>query len=136
MPEVQSRTVLAFDFGAKRIGVAVGEELAGSARPLAVVKVRDGRPDWDALSALIKQWQPDCFVAGLPGTDDGSPHELAPRISRFARQLEGRFGRPVEVVDERLSSYAAHNEAGPQADAVGLDAVAARMILETWFQQQ
>jgi putative Holliday junction resolvase len=126
-----ARTVLAFDYGERRIGVAVGQEVTATAEPLATVVVRNGQIDWDAIAALVETWQPALFVLGRPTTDDGAPHRLAAAIERFARRLEGRYRRPVSLIDERLSSYAAEHD--PAVARHGIDAVAARVILETWF---
>ncbi|MGE0485134.1 MAG: Holliday junction resolvase RuvX [Gammaproteobacteria bacterium] len=126
-----ARTVLAFDFGERRIGVAVGQEVSATAEPLATVPVRNGQIDWDAISALVQTWQPALFVLGRPTTADGAPHRLVAAIERFARRLEGRYHRPVSLIDERLSSYAAEHD--PAVGRYGVDAVAARVILETWF---
>ncbi len=126
--------MLAFDFGEKRIGVAVGQDLTRSARPLATVGVRGGRPDWEAIARLVETWQPDLLVLGRPLTADGAAHPLAAALERFARRLRGRFARPVAFVDERLSSWAAA-EAGGSAGPGGLDAAAAGLILETWFAE-
>lgn len=128
---VTGRTYLAFDYGTRRIGVAVGQSVTRTANPLTTVHVRHGRIDWDALARLVAEWQPDGFVLGLPGTADGRPHALKPAIERFARRLHGRFQRPVAFVDERLSSYAAGRE--QSLHAAGLDAAAARLILESWL---
>ena len=121
-------TVLAFDYGRRRIGVAVGQE-DGSAT-LATVEVRHGRIDW-TIGRLVETWQPDLFVLGCPATADGKPHPLAAEIARFARRLGGRYRREVALIDERLSSHAAHETAAPPR--TGLDAIAAGLILESWF---
>lgn len=128
---VPVRTYLGFDYGTRRIGVAVGQSVTRTASPLATIAVRHGRIDWDTLARLVAEWQPDGFVLGRPLTDDGRPPALAPAIERFARRLHGRFNRPVAFVDERLSSYAAGRDA--PAHAAGLDAGAARLILESWL---
>ncbi|MEQ8231224.1 MAG: Holliday junction resolvase RuvX [Gammaproteobacteria bacterium] len=128
-----ARTVLAFDFGLRRIGVAVGQEVTGTAEPLVTLQVRDQRPDWDAIAALVGTWQPDLFVLGRPCTADGAPTALSAPLERFARRLAGRYGRPVSFVDERLSSYAAGEH--PRAGRTGLDAASASVILETWFAE-
>lgn len=128
---VATRTYLCFDYGAKRIGVAVGQDLTRTANALATVAVREGRPDWDTLAKLVAEWRPDGFVLGIPSTADGRPHAMQPAIERFARRLTGRFGRRVAFVDERLSSYAAGTD--PQTRNRGIDAVAARYILESWL---
>lgn len=128
----RAQTVLAFDFGFKRIGTAVGQDVTRTAEALETVTVRNRQVDWAAISRLVETWQPDRFVVGRPRTGDGRPNELGLAIEKFARRIEGRYRRPVSLIDERLSSYAAADEsAGPSR--AGLDAVAARLILETWF---
>ncbi|MEX2479882.1 MAG: Holliday junction resolvase RuvX [Gammaproteobacteria bacterium] len=122
---------MAFDFGHKRIGVAVGQDLTGTARALETITVRNGRIDWEAIAALVDAWRPEQFVLGRPRTADGAPHVLDHAIERFARRLQGRYGRPVAFIDEHLSSHAAR--ADPECARAGLDAVAARLILESWF---
>jgi putative holliday junction resolvase len=121
-------TALGFDYGIARIGVAVGQTLTKTATPLKTLPARDGQPDWAVIKALLTEWRPDCLIVGLPSTADGQPHRLAAAIKRFGQRLHGRFGLPVIYIDERLSSYAA---ATPRGDT--LDAVAARVILETWL---
>lgn len=130
----QARTALAFDFGLRRIGTAVGQDVTGTAQALETVAVRDGRPDWQAISRLVETWQPELFVIGRPLPADGSAPELGPAIEKFARRLQGRYYKPVSFIDERLSSYAALGDAR-NAERLGLDAVAARFILETWFAE-
>jgi putative Holliday junction resolvase len=124
-------TALGFDYGERRIGVAVGQSLTGTAQALVTLQVRNGQIDWPAISQLIAEWRPQQLVLGLPTHDDGQPHTNADAIARFARRLHGRFQLPVAFVDERLSSYAASED--PDTRRVGLDAVAARLILETWL---
>lgn len=124
-------TALAFDYGERRIGVAVGQTQTRTAQALVTLPVRNGQIDWPAIAKLVEQWQPQQLVVGLPTTDDGQPHLNAAPIARFARRLHGRFHLPVAFVDERLSSYAASED--PDTRRVGLDAVAARLILETWL---
>jgi len=131
---LSENTVLAFDFGTQRIGVAVGQDATNTAQALATVRVKNGRPDWRTLSRIIKEWCPNQFVLGLPTRTDRSPHPMASRIDRFAKRLEGRFGIPVSFVDEHLSSYVARRD--PEAQRLGVDAVAARVILESWFSEQ
>jgi len=130
------RTALGFDYGERRIGVAVGQTVTHTASPLATLAARDGQPDWTAVKRLVDDWRPDVLVVGWPTTADGAPHALAEPIARFARRLEGRFGLKVEFVDERLSSHAAEEFARDGrhgVDARGIDALAAALILETWL---
>lgn len=131
MIEIAPLTLLAFDYGARRIGVAIGETLMRSARPLEVLQSRDGVPNWPSISRLVEQWSPDLFVVGLPVTDDGHEQPMAPAIRRFARRLHGRFGLRVSTIDERLSSH----EALARGHWHDTDAVAAQLILETWMNE-
>jgi putative Holliday junction resolvase len=133
------RTVLAFDFGLRQIGVAVGNCLLGTSQPLSILKARDGQPDWEAVAALIAEWGPALLVVGDPLNMDDSVGELAERARKFARRLEGRFGLPVEMVDERLSSFEAKQgmrERGHRGDykTAPADSLAAELILRTWLQ--
>ncbi|HEX5802638.1 MAG TPA: Holliday junction resolvase RuvX [Azospira sp.] len=134
-------TVLAFDFGEKRIGVAVGETRLRQAHPLTVIHAHASAERFAAIAALIAEWQPVQLVVGLPGTDDGAPHTLAARCTRFANQLHGRFSLPVDFADERLTSVDAEarlRESGHNAKSAKahLDAVAAQLILQTYFDSE
>jgi len=131
-------TVLAFDFGTRRIGVAIGETLLGKARPLTTISGEENALRFAAIAKLINEWQPLLLVVGLPFATDGSEHEMTARCRRFAHQLEGRFGLPVTLVDERYSS----SEADARLAEDGLawktrkkqvDAVAAQIILQDFF---
>jgi putative Holliday junction resolvase len=127
MPEKAARTVLAFDFGLKRIGVAVGEPELGTAHPLP----RIAAPGFAAIEKLVHEWRPAVLVVGLP-VAEGGEHALAGRVQRFARQLAGRFRLPVETVDERYTSVEAeHRLRGAKSKPV--DSVAAQLILEQYF---
>lgn len=128
-------TVLAFDYGSKRLGAAVGQSLTATATALETITVANQRPDWAAISRLVETWTPDRFVVGMPLTADGQAHPLAATIQRFSNKLTGRYNKPVSLIDERLSSYAAseHEQASQRA---GLDAVSACHILESWFATQ
>ena len=124
-------TALGFDFGQTRIGVAIGQSISRTASPLATLTARAGQPDWTEIQRLISEWRPDLLIVGRPTTADGAPHPLAPAIERFAGRLQGRFGLPIEYVDERLSSHEALS--ARRSRRATLDAVAARLILETWL---
>lgn len=126
-----ARTALGFDYGKRRIGVAVGQTVSRTASPLVTLAARDGEPDWTIVRRLVDTWQPDVLVVGMPTTADDAPHALAAPVARFARRLAGRFGLPVEFVDERLSSHAAGEFA--RESRRELDALAAALILETWL---
>jgi putative pre-16S rRNA nuclease len=133
-------TLLGFDFGPRKIGVAVGQTVTGSARPLKTLRSRDNRPDWRGIEALVREWSPSALVLGLPLQMDDTPVDWADEIHRFARQLRGRFGLPVHLVDERLTSVEARRQLrsrpGPRTtDHLLEDAVAAALILETWLTE-
>jgi len=130
--------VLAFDFGLTQIGVAVGNAVLGTCEPLTVLRAKEGQPDWDETAKLLEEWRPDLLLVGDPLNMDGTPSEIAERARRFARRLHGRFGKPVELVDERLTSHAAKAEArerGHRGDyrKDPVDSLAARLILESWL---
>ena len=128
--------LLGFDFGMKRIGVAVGQTLTGHAKPLDILPARDGIPDWATIEALIKKWQPQALVVGIPINMDGTDMELTNCAKRFANRLQEWHKLPVHRVDERLSTVAAREqviEAGKKLDR--LDAVAAKVILEQYINQ-
>lgn len=138
IPENSPRTLLGFDFGTKRIGVAVGQELTGSARALETLNSPDGGPDWAGISRLIEQWQPAALVLGLPLNLDGSDHEITRLARRFGNRLRGRYNLPVYTIDERLSSTEAElllAEKG-RFDKADVDKVAAQVILQSWLEQQ
>nr|WP_310616023.1 Holliday junction resolvase RuvX [Pantoea cypripedii] len=133
-----SETLLGFDFGTKSIGVAVGQQLTGTARALTALKAQDGTPDWSQIERLLKEWQPDYVVVGLPLNMDGTEQELTVRARKFANRLHGRFGVRVELQDERLSTVEARaglfERGGYRALQKGrVDAQSAVIILEDWF---
>ncbi|MGO1430698.1 MAG: Holliday junction resolvase RuvX, partial [Halomonas sp.] len=101
MAEAGQRLILAFDYGTRRIGVAVGNELLHSARELTPLTARDGIPDWKVVSQLLTEWQPDLLVVGLPLNMDGSESAMSIRARKFGNRLHGRYGKPCEMVDER-----------------------------------
>lgn len=133
MADVSDATsVMAFDYGTKRIGIAVGQTVSCTASPLATINARNGAPRWDEITKLVDEWSPDLFVIGLPRFSDGEAHTLHDDIQRFSRRLAGRYHRDVEFVDEHLSSIAAST--APHSMRHGLDAGAANLILMTWFE--
>ena len=134
-------TLLAFDFGEKRIGVAVGEWALRQAHPLTTIRSEANAERFAAIAALIAEWKPALLVVGLPLALDGTPHAMTARCTRFANQLRGRFGLPVETADERLSSLEAEErlrESGHNAKSAKehLDAIAAQVILQGFFAHQ
>ena len=133
-----STTVLAFDFGAKRTGAAVGDTAVGIAHPLATIAAADKRRRYAAIAALIEDWRPALLIVGLPAHRDGAEHEISRLARKFARELGANFGLPVELVDERLTSAAAESsliEAGvaPRKRKPLIDQVAAQHILQSYF---
>jgi putative Holliday junction resolvase len=134
-------TVLAFDYGTRRIGVAVGNTLTRTARPLATVASDDRDAALHAIGKLVAEWQPQRLVVGLPVHADGTPHAMTGRAERFARDLEQSFHLPVARADERFTTQAAGQmlgeagKGGRTARAVR-DQVAAQLILEAWFDER
>lgn len=128
-------SAMAFDFGLGHIGCAVGQTLTSTARPLAVLKARDGQPDWQQLAALVGEWRPNVLLVGLPLNMDGSESEFCGRARKFARRLHGRLSLPVKMVDERLSSREAKDRGGRRDSyrKQPVDDLAAQIILETWL---
>ena len=131
-------TLLAFDFGARRIGVALGTTRLRTARALTTIDTERNDQRFAAIAALIAEWQPDRLVVGLPLHVDGTPHQMTARARRFAHQLAGRTGLPVVQVDERHTSELARSQL--QADGRGgrehralRDAVAAQLILQAYL---
>lgn len=121
--------VIGFDFGLKRLGVAVGNTLTRSASPLRIIDSRTNQSRWDGINAVVKEWSPVAFAVGIPRYPDGTAHEMTERCERFARQLEGRFHLPVYRVDERYSS------AVVDSDADFIDDEAACIILQQFFEE-
>ena len=133
-------TLLAFDFGTRNIGVAMGNTLLRTARALTTIATEENAARFAAIAALIAEWQPGQLVVGRPVHADGAEHEMTARADRFARQLEGRFALPVILVDERYTTQEA--ESMLSADGVTgsqrraqRDAVAARLILQAYFDR-
>lgn len=136
----QPGTVLAFDFGVKRIGVAVGEWPLAQAHPLTTIHGEANAERFAAIEALLKEWRPVSLVVGLPVALDGSAHEMTARSTRFANQLRGRFGLPVDYAEERLSSVEAEERlraSGHNARSARehVDALAAQIILQCFFER-
>ncbi|MFT7559904.1 MAG: putative Holliday junction resolvase [Flavobacteriales bacterium] len=134
-----STTVLAFDFGVKNIGVAIGQSEIHSAKPLKGLKAREGQPNWGEIEALLNEWKPDTVVVGLPLNMDGSEGEITRRARKFAQRIQGRFNQSIAFMDERLSSFEAKQEAKAEGHSGHygrnpIDAIAARLILESWWR--
>jgi putative Holliday junction resolvase len=147
MPESAGRawpvgTWLAFDFGLRRIGVAVGQTTTQTANPLAVVRHGDAQPDWEHIDRLVGEWRPAGFVVGLPLGPEGEETPMSKRAKVFGEELASAFDRPVAWCDERYTSQAAEQRfadrratgAARRKDAAQIDAMAAAIFLENWLQ--
>lgn len=135
-----SGTFLAFDFGEKRIGVAVGNSIAHTTQPLTTLRGDENEPKFAAIAAMIAEWQPAALVVGLPCNEDGTPHEMTRLSRRFANRLKGRYNLPVILVDERYTSALAGaqlNEAGIHGmkQKNMIDQVAAQLILQAYLDE-
>ncbi|OGS98351.1 MAG: Holliday junction DNA helicase RuvA [Gallionellales bacterium RIFCSPLOWO2_12_FULL_59_22] len=145
MPErtpyfVAQGTLLAFDFGTRRIGVAVGNTLLRRANPLTTIDDEKTDARFARIADLLAEWQPSALVVGLPGNDDGTPHELTALCRRFANRLKGRFNLPAILVDERYTSLSASaqlNEEGihGRKQKTLIDQYAAQQILQAYFDE-
>ena len=139
------RTFLGFDYGERRIGVAVGQSVTGTASALSTVNVHGGKPDWDSLDRIVSTWKPDGLVVGEPLHMDGRPQTMTRRARRFRHVLRSRFGLPVHAADERLTTVEARAELAGRGAFRGAGAgrrheidhpVAARIILESWLGER
>lgn len=137
-----ARTLLGFDYGRARIGVALGNDLAGTAEPLEIIAYRSNAQLFDRIGAIIAEWQPDLLIVGRPLAEDGQEQPASRLAERFARRLAGRFGLEVARVDERYSSLAAQSELREHAGwhrkrrgGGGDDAVAAAIILRQYLDE-
>jgi len=136
-PEITG-TVLAFDFGEKRIGVAVGETMLGTAQALTTIRAETNEMRFTEIEKLLKEWQPSLLIVGLPTYLDGTEHALTKLAKKFAQRLEGRFNLPVMMMDERLSSFEASQHLSSMSikgrdQKAKIDAVAAQVILQSFF---
>ena len=130
---------MAFDFGLRQIGVAVGQTLTKSANPVAILQAKEGKPDWSHIEKLVKEWQPNLLLVGLPLNMDGTTSEMSDRAKKFANRLHGRLGLPIELVDERLSSFEARQQLAAQDKKFAhdkIDNIAATLILASWLEHQ
>ena len=136
-----NQTVIGFDYGTKSIGVAVGQTITGTASPEPALKASDGIPNWQQIEALLKQWQPNTIVVGLPLNMDGTEQEITTRARKFANRIHGRFGVQVILQDERLTTADAKSRlfelGGFKALSKGkIDSVSAVLIVESYFENQ
>jgi putative Holliday junction resolvase len=130
---------LGFDFGVKKMGVAVGDTETQIANPLQTIRSIKHKPDWECIAGLVEMWKPTIMVVGISRQEDGSDNEVTPRMLRFSRQLEGRFQCKVELMDETLTTYEAKqllfDEVKVSADKLWevQDQLAAQLILQSWL---
>jgi putative Holliday junction resolvase len=139
--EKAPQSLLGFDFGTKSIGVATGQMITATAQPINAIKANDGIPNWDIVEKLIKEWQPDLVVVGLPLNMDGTEQPITQRAKTFANRLNGRFGVKTALQDERLTTASAKEfifeRGGFKAlDKGKVDSVSAALILESWMESQ
>ncbi len=142
-PHNRRQRFLAFDFGLRRIGVASGSTVTSTASPLTTLPARDGEPDRAVLDRLLREWEPDLIVLGLPYNSDGSESAMTERVREFAKGLQARYGVPVDTVDERFTSTEAESllknqrQRGLRARRVNkadVDSLAATLIAESWLR--
>lgn len=145
MSDNNNKVFLAFDFGLTQIGLAVGQSLTKSVRPLSILKAKEGQPQWHEIQKILEEWQPNKVLVGLPLNIDGTESDMSIRARKFANRLHGRFGCQVELHDERLSSAEARSLVENDEVLEGsfgnkkkapdkIDAIAAALILESWFE--
>jgi putative Holliday junction resolvase len=138
----KSDTYLGFDFGTKKIGVAVGQTTTGIASPLQTIRSHNEQPDWAVIAKLCAEWLPEGLVVGISRQEDGRDNPVTPRMQKFCRQLEGRFALPVYQIDEALSTYEAKqllfDELQVRARKLWAvqDQLAAQLILQTWLNNR
>lgn len=137
-PQNLSGTLLGFDYGLRKMGLAVGQTITCTARPLEPLKMRDGIPEWLQLDNIIKQWQPVGLVVGIPVNEDHDDQRLVLAAQKFGRRIRERYRLPVFGIDERLTSFAARqallDHGGKKAlQRNSVDSIAAQFILETWL---
>lgn len=141
MPETtQAQTIMAFDFGTQKMGMAVGQALIESATPLALFPMKDGIPQWENLLKIIKQHQPQLFLVGLPLNMDDSESELSTRARKFARRLRHQSNINTLMVDERLTTREArdeldHYQAQGRGKKLAADSLAAALLIESWYRE-
>ena len=135
------RSVLGFDFGLKRIGLATGQTITGTASPLVTLEAVNQQPDWQSIETQIRQWKPDALIVGIPYQPDGGESDITRAARNFSRKLEHRFNLPVYTIDESLSSYEAEEQL--RQDMIiskhnkhEIDKMAAAIIVQSWLDSQ
>lgn len=138
-----AQILLCIDFGTRKMGLAVGQTVTGTASALPVMRADDGEPDWDQLDQVVKAWKPGAFIIGMPYNMDGSENEMTVRALQFTVKLRERYGLPCHTMDERLSTREARDISRGNAEKGGrkfndkaeVDSFAAQLILESWLSQ-
>ena len=135
-----AQTIMAFDFGTQKMGIAVGQSLIQNSNPLALFPMKDGIPNWENLLKIVQEWQPHLFLVGLPLNMDDSESELSARARKFARRLRHQTNIQTWMVDERLTTRNARQElmnlhAQGQAKHIQADSLAAGLLLESWYRE-
>ena len=135
---LSSKVIIAFDFGLKHIGVAIGQEITSTAQTFRSLQANNGEPDWNILDILIKEWNPKLFVVGNPLNMDGSDSEMKKNSDKFSNLINKRYNIPVELIDERLTTREAKDRlrsAKENLISVSVDThqISAQIILESWF---
>jgi putative Holliday junction resolvase len=150
MDKTDLETLLAFDYGTQKIGCAVGNMQLQTSSPLELVNARNGVPNWDQITGMVTEWQPDAMVIGLPDNMDGSNSVISERAKKFSRQLKERYRVPCFLMDERLTSFEARDHLNTVNEVRGrsgktakksrkgpaVDAVAAQLILQSWYRAE
>ena len=140
MPDMQaSQSIMAFDFGTQKMGMAIGQSTIESATPLPLFAMKDGIPDWNQLLKLVREWQPNLFLVGLPLNMDDSESELSTRSRKFARRLRHQTNIETLMVDERLTTREArdeleHYQAQGRAKKLAADSIAAALLISSWYR--
>ncbi|CAA2930508.1 Holliday junction resolvase RuvX [Arsenophonus endosymbiont of Bemisia tabaci] len=135
-----NKTIIAFDFGTLSIGIAIGQAITATARPLTAIKAKDGKPNWLDIEKIIQEWKPELAIVGLPLNMDGTEQPISNQARKFANRLHGRFGIQVTLHDECLTTIEARaqlfNQGGYRAlNKSKIDSISAVIILESWFEQ-
>jgi putative holliday junction resolvase len=135
------RSVLGFDFGLKRIGLATGQTITGTASPLVTLQAVNQQPDWESIETQIRQWKPDALIVGIPYQPDGGESDITRAARNFSRKLEQRFNLPVYTIDESLSSYEAEEQLRQDIkiskhNKHEIDKMAAAIIVQSWLDSQ
>lgn len=137
---LMSGRIMAFDFGLKRIGVAVGTRLTGTSQMLAPLSAKDGQPDWLIVEKLLKEWRPEKLLIGIPLAIDGSPLSVTPNAKKFMNRLHSRFGIPVQGIDERVTSKEARQQlfeygGYKKLQQHSVDSLSAELMLQQYFSE-